>query len=174
MSPSKNRHHLIQKFSKILKSKIQMKLYFSILFSAISARDFPYFNFRDLFDAQPGWRTTSNFQDAVTRMSNLFTSQYGMPDVTEDLVPFLFNLEVIQDENFISFKNELQQGLVEDTLTSVQNDQTFMAANPDFDPAFIRNYINGGNNFMANMQAGKFIYKSFVFKTYFQMVNSLK
>ena len=151
-----------------------MKLYFSILFSAISARDFPYFNFRDLFDAQPGWRTTSNFQDAVTRMSNLFTSTYGMPDVTEDLVPFLFNLEVIQDENFISFKNELQQGLVEDTLTSVQNDQTFMAANPDFDPAFIRNYINGGNNFMANMQAGKYIYKSFVFKTYFQMVNSLK
>ena len=97
-----------------------------------------------------------------------------MPDATEDLVPFLFNLEVIQDENFISFKNELQQGLVEDTLTSVQNDQTFMAANPDFDPAVIRNYINGGNIFMANMQAGKFLYKSTVFETYFQMANSLK
>ena len=108
-----------------------------------------------MFDAQPGWRTTSNFQDAVTRMSNLFTSTYGTPDVTEDLVPFLFNLEVIQDENFISFKNELQQGLVEDTLTEIQNDQTFMADNPDFDPAFIRNYINGGNLFMANMQAGE-------------------
>ena len=134
-----------------------MKLFFSILISAVWARDFPYFNFRDLFDAQPGWRTTSNFQDAVTRMSNLFTSTYGTADVSEDLVPFLFNLEVIQDENFISFKNELQQGLVEETLANVQNDQAFIAANPDFDPAFIRNYINGGNDFMANMQAGEFI-----------------
>ena len=135
-----------------------MKIYICLLSSALCERTFEYFQFRDLTDLESDWESSTEFQDAVESLTNLFVSEYVADgtetDANEDLVPFLFNMGAIQDENFINFKNQIQQSLVEATLTRVQDDTNFMAANPDYEQAFIRNYVNGGNPFTTTYQAG--------------------